>query len=221
MLAVIDEQALVNVGCLLEMAPQILNGSQAQLVFPRVRQRLMVSHHRALIVPLVRCVEQKPRLQRSIRGLLCFLLGLLVLAERIHAARLVDVNGFVAFLLQGLVVGVDRLLVIAIVEVAEGKPREEVWSLLTCLFLELEQRDRTNIVAVVQEVLQIRLRSLGLLTGRDLGLCGRLLLLLGERSAWADHRCRRSADAEPPLPQANPKMRGPSPARLWPVWVPR
>mmetsp|Transcript_77425 Transcript_77425/g.185562 ORF Transcript_77425/g.185562 Transcript_77425/m.185562 type:complete len:346 (-) Transcript_77425:422-1459(-) len=62
-IAIFHQHALVNIRGLLEVTPEVLDGSQTQLVFFGVRQRLVVNHHGALIVALVGALKEHSRLQ--------------------------------------------------------------------------------------------------------------------------------------------------------------
>ena len=88
MLPVLDEEPLVDVRRLLEVAPQVLDRGEAELVLLGVREGLVLRHHRALVVPLVGRVEEDARLQSAVRRLLGLLLCLAVLGKRVQAARL-------------------------------------------------------------------------------------------------------------------------------------
>mmetsp|Transcript_1767 Transcript_1767/g.3941 ORF Transcript_1767/g.3941 Transcript_1767/m.3941 type:complete len:274 (+) Transcript_1767:1311-2132(+) len=196
-LPLLHKQTLVYVGGLLEVTPQVLYGRQAELILPGVAEGLVLCHHGALVVPLVRRVEEDPRSQRRLRRLLGLILSLLVLGEGIQAARLVCVDVLIILLLNSFVVGVDGLLVVAVVEVAVCEPHQEVRPLFPRFLLKLEQSDGANIVAIVEKLLQVGLGSLRLLSRCDLWRDSPFLLLLCQGRAWANHPSKEVAMRPP------------------------
>jgi hypothetical protein len=86
-LAILNQKPLVNVGRVLKVCAQIVDGGEAQLILGRLAQVAMVRHQPRLVAELVRDLKEQPVLQSSGGTLLRLGVGLLVQPEGKEAAR--------------------------------------------------------------------------------------------------------------------------------------
>lgn len=98
-LSIFKQQLLVDIGGLLEMAAQEMNGGEAQVIDGHLFQLMMVGHQVLFIALLMRNVKHQPVLQRAFRSLLRLPLSFIILIESIETARLVIVKHFIVVLL--------------------------------------------------------------------------------------------------------------------------
>ena len=122
-LSSLKQQLLVNFSGLFVVTPQVVDGSQGELVFGAFLQLLMELHEGFLVILLVGQVEHQPDLQWSLVALLGLPPGIVVQAEGIVAASFENMKVLlVRTLAEELVVDMDGLAVLSHVEVAVGKP---------------------------------------------------------------------------------------------------
>mmetsp|Transcript_51456 Transcript_51456/g.142410 ORF Transcript_51456/g.142410 Transcript_51456/m.142410 type:complete len:291 (+) Transcript_51456:1271-2143(+) len=132
--AVLEQQPLVDVGGFLEVVAQKVDRRERELVEGCVRELLVVHHQLVLVVHPVRQVEEQPVLQRARRALHTLLLRLLEPTDTEQAAALVDMEHLVVgALVEQLLVRVERLLVVAKVERAVCQPHRALRILLHLL----------------------------------------------------------------------------------------
>ena len=86
-----------------------MNGGECELIFRTLIEFLMVMHEVLFIVFLVGEMEEESGLQRSLRTLLGFPLGIVVHTECVVAACLVDMVVFVFGLPEEFVIDIDGL----------------------------------------------------------------------------------------------------------------
>mmetsp|Transcript_34371 Transcript_34371/g.108301 ORF Transcript_34371/g.108301 Transcript_34371/m.108301 type:complete len:621 (+) Transcript_34371:404-2266(+) len=129
-LAVLQEQALVDVRGLLEVRPQVVDGGERQLVPVVVRgDFLVVAHELVLVVHLVRDVEEDAVAQVPVRPLEGLLLGALVHLHVVEAARLEEIHllrELAGVRRDELLVAVERAVEVIEVEGAVARPHQVV-----------------------------------------------------------------------------------------------
>mmetsp|Transcript_35715 Transcript_35715/g.87917 ORF Transcript_35715/g.87917 Transcript_35715/m.87917 type:complete len:230 (-) Transcript_35715:110-799(-) len=167
-----------------------MDGGERQLILDAVAELLMVGHQLALVIELVRAVEQDARLQLGGGAAQRLLLRLLV-APHVEQARGREgvVGGVeVAAHAQQVSVRAVALLVLAVVEVRVRQPLQVGDVAGVALALELQQRDGANVVALGQKLRELRnLHSVGPRPA-SLGLLGHPRRALG--AGLAHHGCR-------------------------------
>mmetsp|Transcript_35995 Transcript_35995/g.106435 ORF Transcript_35995/g.106435 Transcript_35995/m.106435 type:complete len:248 (+) Transcript_35995:1608-2351(+) len=137
-LSVFEQQALVDVGRLLVVAPLEVDRRQRQLVLNRLRQLLVVLHQLGFIAHLVCTVEQDARLQGTPRALKRRLLRVLVQAHVVRARSGVrEVQRVRVVERQQILVDAESLIVFAIMEVAVGQKLQVANVMPVCMALEL------------------------------------------------------------------------------------
>jgi hypothetical protein len=100
----LQQQFLIDLGRLLIVAPQVVDGRQSQLVLSTLVEFLVVLHQVFLIVFFMRQMEKKSGLQGSLRPLQSFPPGVIVETQGVIAASLVDMIVLVIRLAQKLIV---------------------------------------------------------------------------------------------------------------------
>mmetsp|Transcript_38089 Transcript_38089/g.84857 ORF Transcript_38089/g.84857 Transcript_38089/m.84857 type:complete len:522 (-) Transcript_38089:342-1907(-) len=118
-LPVLQQQALVDVSCLLVVAALVLHAGQGQLVLDALCQLLVVLHHLGLVTHLVRAVEEDAGLERAAGALQCVGFCILVQTHVVAACCCIDVvQGIWLVIRKELLVDAQCLVMLAKVELA-------------------------------------------------------------------------------------------------------